>query len=275
MSTDPGDPDALWKPGYTGGFRAPEAADHTPANRARPGRLGRVVVVASLVALASVAIVAAPSFRDGPGPVPPTPWTITFDTVTVGAVDSRSGRLAALVERPGVVVLLDLVDGAELWRRSAPGDSATGLDIVAVDPAAGDGRDAVVVVRHVDADGTGSALALDVETGRTRWRWSLAVGERVDVVSGELRRSSVRVTTNGPDGVASVDPLSGELLGPVDPDDVDRSPSDNVFRQFGTASGVARTSVEVDTGLVEISIDAAVAATTFAFTPFDTADEEG
>ena len=277
MTSEPDDPDALWKPGYTGGFRAPDIAEHA-SGHGRPrrwGRSSRVVVVATIVALAAVAIVLSPPFGDDPEPLPPMPWTTTLDTVTVGAIDARADRLAVLIDRPGVVAVLDLADGAERWRRSAPGDSATGLDIVSSGSDDGGSADGVVVVRHVDADGAGAVLALDVETGTLRWRWALAVGERVEVVGDELRRTSVRDSPNGPAGTAGIDPLTGELTEPIEAGDDDPPATDNLIRRFGTVGDLLVAAVEVDRGLVEITIDLEVAATTLRFAAVDTDDPIG
>ncbi|TVR23694.1 MAG: hypothetical protein EA389_12170 [Ilumatobacter sp.] len=275
MTSEPDDPDALWKPGYTGGFRAPDLAGHAPEHghrRRRWWRSSRVVVAAAIGALAAVAIVLSTPFSDDPEALPPMPWTTTLDTVTVGAIDDRADRLAVLVDRPGVVVVLDLADGAERWRRSAPGDSATGLDIVSAGSDDAGTAEGVVVVRHVDADGAGAALALDVETGAIRWRWALAVGERVEVVGDELRRTSVRDSPNGPAGTARIDPLTGELTEPIEVADDDPPATDNLIRRFGTVGDLLVEAVEVERGLVEITIDLEVAATTFRFAAVDTDD---
>lgn len=263
------DPDALWKPGYTGGYRTPDPSGApTPAGRAFGrtfGGVGALVVSAVLALLVVAALVAVGTSRDRSDPTPPAPWSATFDTVTVGAVATSPETVAVLLGRPGEVVVLDRRDGSERWRRSAPGDSATGLDVVMAD----EGDDGVVVVRHVDADGLGSALALDLDTGTTRWRWALAVGERVDVVGDDLVRRSVRATPNGPAGTTRLDPLSGDaretLDGPLD----DAITTDNVLRNFGSGGGsdVARLLLDVEGGDLELAIDLTVAATTVSFTP--------
>jgi hypothetical protein len=214
-----------------------------------------VAIVVLTVAIVStvIALVAPP--RDDGEPAA-EPWSVTLDGTAIGALTGGADRVVLLLGRPASVVVLDLVDGSEQWRRPAPGDSATGLDVVSA------GDDHVVVVRHVDADGTGSVLALDLGTGVTRWRWSLAVGERVDVADGALRRESVRTTGNGPAGTQRIEPRSGEVVRELDPAETETPATDNVLRSVG-----AREVIEVSERVVEVLVDPSVGATTISFEP--------
>jgi outer membrane protein assembly factor BamB len=256
------DPDALWKPGYEGGFRtlAPEPASGT--GRAR--RSGRLVVVfaVAVVAIVGTAIALVVPARDDGEPVLTQPWSVTFGGTTMSAPTVGHGSVVALVGRPASVVTLDIADGSERWRRSAPGDSATGLDVVSTDE-----HGAVVLIRHVDADGSGSVLALDLVTGAVLWRWALAVGERLEVADAELRRESVRATVNGSAGTQRIDPATGGVTTDLGPDDAAGPASDNVLRSWGTASGEARSVIEVSGGLVTVLVDPSIAAATISFEP--------
>jgi hypothetical protein len=253
------DPDALWRPGYEGGYRHPEPG--ATAITARPRRRGRLAGALLTVAVISTVLALVLPGRDTGNhdatTVPTTAWSVTYGTTAVAAVTTTPDRVAVLIDRPAVAVVLDLADGAEQWRARVPGDSITGLDVV----------DDVVVARHVNADGSGGVDAFDLSNGVRLWRAPLATGERIDVIDGELRRIRVRDLPAGPAGEEQIDPRTAEPLRVVGPGERGE-PTDNVIRALSaTATVDARLAIEVTGGMVEVLLDRAVDATTISFEP--------
>lgn len=189
------DPDALWRPGYDGPWHVPAPdADPTSPRGGRRGPTTRELAISALLGLIVVGALvlllgrdrpadpldpSQPGSADRPSVEPVDPWSATFATIRIGALTATDDELVVLVDRPGSVVALDRRDGGVLWTGSAPGTSATGLDVV----------DGVVLARHVEADGLGSVVAHDLVGGVPLWREVLAVGERIDVIDGTVWRS--------------------------------------------------------------------------------------
>ena len=251
------DPDALWKPGYRGGFRTPERAD--VAKSARSGRRPplAVAVAALVLVAATVGLLTGVlrSERDAESDGADVPvdvavaldrWSVTFDTTRFGAVTATDELVVAVVDRPGSVVALDRRDGAERWRRSAPGASATGLDVV----------DDAVLVRHVEADGRGSAAAFDATSGAPLWARPLSVGETIDVVgAAAIRRDRA--------GAERIDPRTGEPA-PLSSVGTAAGPTDNVVR--GLAPD-ARLLVEIDDAVLTVVLDATTVSVVLTYEP--------
>ncbi|MEX2627375.1 MAG: PQQ-binding-like beta-propeller repeat protein [Ilumatobacteraceae bacterium] len=245
----PDDPDALWKPGYTGEYRTPERDPATDG--ARPGRSGRpgaVTVVATIVLVGIVAVGLGTGMLRSPTPESEAPaleqWSVTFDTTHIGAVAATDEVVIAVAGRPGQVVALDRRDGGERWRRPASGDSTTGLDVVA----------GAALTRHVDGDGRGSVIAHDSDTGEPLWSDALAVGERIDV----FRDAVLRVT---PDDAIRIDPRTGQRM-ELRAVGTGAGPSDNVVRAVAIDEPHL---VELDDGTVTILLDGSTASVTLTF----------
>lgn len=256
MARPAGDPDALWKPGYDGPWHVPEP-DLNPGTpgAGRVGPTARQLAVSALLGLVVIGVLVLLLGRD-PGRdidppagdrdrVPVDVWSATFPTIRIGALTVTDEVLLALIDRPGSVVALDRRDGGLLWQGSAPGVSATGLDVV----------DGVVLSRHVEADGTGSAVAHDLDSGILIWRSPLAVGERIDVIEGVpwLRTSGVTgaVPLTARDGPA--------VRVPAVPLPSTGGPTDHLLR--GMAPG-AETEIAVPGATVRVVVDGATGSMT-------------
>lgn len=247
MAADRDDPDALWKPGYQGGYRTPERGSDSTTSA--PPRRRPVVAGTALAAFALVVVTGAIAIgvlRSDRAPAPateiePGSWSVTFDTTRLGALTATPDVLVVVVGRPGEVVALDRSDGAERWRRSAPGASATGLDVV----------DDAVLVRHVEADGRGSIASFDVTTGVPLWERPLAVGERVDVFGEQVVRRD-------PSDAERLDPRSGDRL-PAGASGTADDPTDHVVRALAANE---RRVIDLADAEVRILLDATTASVT-------------
>lgn len=252
MARPAGDPDALWKPGYEGPWHVPEPdPDPGTPGAGRVGPTARQLAVSALLGLVVIGVLVFQLGRD-PGrdaddpdgdrdPVPVEVWSATFPTIRIGALTVTDEVLLALIDRPGSVVALDRRDGGLLWQGSAPGASATGLDVV----------DGVVLSRHVEADGTGSVVAHDAMTGLPLWQDALAVGERIDVIEMVAwRRASV--------AAVPIDVRSGLA---IDTPEVTptAAATDTVLR--GMAPG-AETEIAVAGATIRVVVDGATASVT-------------
>jgi hypothetical protein len=156
------DPDAIWKPGYTG-----EIVHRPTTTRAdRPSRRRRLGVAAvGVVVVAAIAILAVPRLTGDSddteasalGRIPThirERWTARFDQ-PVGAV---TGTADVIVAQAGTeLVALDAGSGAELWRVPAPGD-ARELEVM-------DG----VVVSHDVASHPQTLAGFDLHDGHRLW----------------------------------------------------------------------------------------------------------
>jgi hypothetical protein len=156
------DPDAIWKPGYTG-----EIVYHPTTSKAdRPSRRRRLLLAAvGVVVLAAIAVLTVPRLSGDSTDTDasaldriPTHirerWTARFDQ-PVGAV---TGTADVIVARAGTeLVALDAGSGAELWRVPAPGNAGE-LEVM-------DG----VVVAHDVASHPQTLAAFDLHDGHRVW----------------------------------------------------------------------------------------------------------
>lgn len=261
---DGADPDALWRPGYDGPWHTPSPGETEQAVRP-PRRTTRIALGTSALVVAVVAIIVITAVRSGsdssPGPIGEVgdevghaveapvdvldEWSLTFTTIHIGALAPTDDALVVLFGRPATVAAIDRRDGSIRWSNSAPGASATGLDVV----------DGVVLTRHVEADGLGSAVAHDLESGLVLWRAALGVGERIDVIGGVpwLR------TTGDVDAIPLTAAVGPADRGPAVPLPTNARPTDNVFR--GVGPGTEITQVLPD-AVVRIIVDGSTASVT-------------
>lgn len=258
MNGEPIDPDAIWKPGYSGGDRnRPSASGRPERDTQRPssGTIGVLVAVA--VAVLVVAGLAWDARRrDERPPHSAVPWSATFDTDVASALTSDPDVVVALVDRPNTLIGLDHRTGSERWRVLTAGAAATGLDVV----------DGVAIVRHVEADASGRAVAVDTSTGDILWSVALASGEYVAVSEGVVWRTRVRSSPDARAGGAVIDLRTGRPTGETGPH-VDRAPHERLITQWGTDSFGARAMLETDLGSVEVIVDERAGVTTLWFIP--------
>lgn len=252
MDRSDADPDALWKPGYDGPWHLP-ARDADPVS-SRPGRdgpSGRQLAISALLGLVLVAALTVVLVTgddttdpdDAGDQVQVDPWSITFPTIRIGALTSTPETLVVLVDRPGSVVAIDRRDGRVDWTGSAPGTSATGLDVV----------DGVVLARHVEADGVGSVVAHELVDGLPVWRDVLAVGERIDVIDGVAWRTGGAGRRPAP-----LDPRTGEPVEVTDPAP-DGAATDHVLRGMGPGQEV---ELAIDGAIVRVVVDGSTSSVT-------------
>jgi outer membrane protein assembly factor BamB len=173
------DPDAIWKPGYTGqvAYR-PVAPD--PASRARRRRV--TVVVAVGVAVATIAVLVVSHLtREGDAAGSsaldriPTQirerWTATLARPVTAA--TGNGEVIVAVAG-GELVTLDAGSGTERWRAPAP-DSIGEIEV----------SDGVVVAHDVSPSGQ-SLVAFDLRDGHRVWSTTLRRAPEVTLVGDSL-----------------------------------------------------------------------------------------
>ncbi len=170
------DPDAIWKPGYTGEIvypAAPPTGDSAPRRRARLVGVG--VLAAALV---GVTVSRLGNDRDAGETSPdriPTEvrerWTTTLDR-PVATVTGNADVVVALAG--GELVTLDAGSGSERWRVPAPARVGE-LEVI----------DSVVVFHDVSPDGS-TLAAFDVGDGHLVWSKMLRRGPDVTLADDEL-----------------------------------------------------------------------------------------
>jgi outer membrane protein assembly factor BamB len=171
------DPDAIWKPGYTGEIVYPAPPPESPPRR-RPWLVG-IGVVAAAAAVVGVTVSRLAHDRDAGGSSTPDRiptqlrerWTTTLDrpVVTVTGTEDVIVALAG-----GELVTLDPASGSERWRVPAPAEVGE-LEVI----------DGVVVFHDVSPDGSALA-AFDVDDGRRVWSKTLRRGPDVTLADDEL-----------------------------------------------------------------------------------------
>ncbi len=172
------DPDAIWKPGYTGEIVYRPA----PSEATRPSRRRRLVLGIGVAAVAAIVGLAVPRLtgdREGSDASAldriPTQirerWTATLNR-PVGPVTGTDDVTVARAGRE--LVALDAHTGTELWRVPAPGDVGE-LEVM-------DG----VVVYH-DVTGRPQSLAgFDLEDGHRLWSKRLRQGPEMTLAGDHL-----------------------------------------------------------------------------------------
>jgi outer membrane protein assembly factor BamB len=172
------DPDAIWKPGYTGEIVYRSA----PSEARRPSSRRRLVLgigVAAVAAMAGLAVPRLTGDREGTDASAldriPTQirerWTATLDR-PVGPVTGTDDVIVARAGRE--LVALDAHSGTELWRVAAPGDAGE-LEVM-------DG----VVVYH-DVTGRPQTLAgFDLDGGHRLWSKRLRQGPEMTLAGDNL-----------------------------------------------------------------------------------------
>jgi outer membrane protein assembly factor BamB len=170
----PQDPDAIWKPGYTGEIIYPAPIQQSPPRR-RLWLVGAGVVVA--IAIVGVAVSrlvedhgASPALDRIPTQIRER-WTTTLDrpVVSVTGTDDMVVALAG-----AELVTLDAGSGAERWRVPAPADVGE-LEVI----------DGVVVLHDVSPERS-SLTAFDVRSGRRVWSKTLRHGPAVTLADDQL-----------------------------------------------------------------------------------------
>jgi outer membrane protein assembly factor BamB len=213
------DPDAIWKPGYTG---------EVVWEPRRPPRR-RWVNLTAVVGMAVVAggVVAWSITRDGEraesaGDRIPAHaderWTVTLDASSVGTVSGTGDTIVAAVGPEPRLVALDADSGAERWRVPAPEDSLISLDVV----------DDVVVADYLDAGGDQSLAGFDLDDGHRLWTARVARG-RGSVITDALfvpRHDPAQVTAV----VDLVDVTSGTHLASLAADEISMSSTSVILR---------------------------------------------
>ncbi len=213
------DPDALWKPGYTG--------EVVWKPRGRPRRPLTPLVAAAVVVVAG-GLAAWAITRDGEraesaGDRIPAHaderWTVTLDASSVATVTGNGDTIVAAVGPEPRLVALDADSGAERWRVRTPDDSLISLDVV----------DDVVVADYLDADGDQSLAGFDLGDGRRLWTARVARG-RGSVITDALfvpRLDRAEVTAV----VDLVDVTSGTPIASLAADEISMSSTSLVRRQ--------------------------------------------
>ena len=173
------DPDAIWKPGYTGEvvYRLATTQVTPPPRRRRLVVVG--VAVAAAAATAALVVTRLTSDRDAADSSAldriPTKirerWTATFDR-PIGAV---TGTEDVIVAHAGTeLVTLDAGSGTERWRVPAPSDIGE-LGVI----------DGVVVFHDVSASAP-SLAGFDLHDGHRMWSKTLRQGPEVTLAGDSL-----------------------------------------------------------------------------------------
>ena len=170
------DPDAIWKPGYTG--------EIVWERRPRPRRTWTIVAAPVVALVLAGGLAAWWTTRDGEGREPasdriPTHaderWSVTLDASSVAAVTGTGDTIVAATGPEPRLVALDADSGSVRWRVPAPDESLVSLQIV----------DGVLVADYLDAGGDQSLAGFDLGDGRRLWSARVA-GGRGSIVSDAL-----------------------------------------------------------------------------------------
>jgi hypothetical protein len=172
------DPDAIWKPGFTGEIvYRPSATELTGPRRRR-----RLVVAAGVASAAMLAVLALPRLTAEPDATDasaleriPTQirerWTAAFDQ-PIGAVTGTEDVIVALAGPE--LVMLDAGSGTQRWRVPAP--NAVGeLEVI----------DDVVVFLHA-AGGRQSLSGFGLDDGHRLWSKTLRQGSEMTLAADKL-----------------------------------------------------------------------------------------
>ena len=206
------DPDAIWKPGYTGEIVYPAAppTQGSPPRR-RPWLVGLgVAAAAAVVGVAVSRLGTDPDAGESPDRIPTQlreRWTTTLDRPVV----TVTGTADVVVALAGAeVVTLDAGSGAERWRVPAPAEVGE-LDVI----------DGVVVFHDVSPDSS-ALTAFDVGDGHRVWSKTLRRGPDVTLADDRLV-----VPGFGAGGMVSslefLDPRTGRRLAAFEGEEVSMS----------------------------------------------------
>jgi outer membrane protein assembly factor BamB len=223
------DPDAMWKPGFTGEvvYPGPRSADRpSRSNRRRLAIVGIGVVglLAGGVAISRLAHDVAPAGSSERDRIPVHArerWTATLDAASVDAVTATPDTVVAATGPEPTLVALAADSGRERWRAPVPWPDVVALEVV----------DGVVVAVSLDEAGEQSIAGLDLRDGRVLWAETLAAGGQAQLAEGQI--VVVRFGTSGRViAVELVDPATGERRRSVAGDEVSLS-SRSVQRRDG------------------------------------------
>lgn len=186
------DPDAIWKPGFTGENVYPS---REPAVATGGGRRGRLLGLGALLVAAAGGLGAVAIAR-GDRPTDPAAmflpespslrWTVELPGGGVNRVGgSARGLVVAADERDRQVIAVDATSGEERWRAALPDGGWVGQLVVVDD-----------LVVAVVADGDPVIVGYEADDGDRRWErpaqhgvWLLPTG-RLTFVGAEGDRSS-------------------------------------------------------------------------------------
>jgi outer membrane protein assembly factor BamB len=214
------DPDAIWKPGYTG------AVVWHPQRRPRRTWVLLVAVVAA--AVIATGLTAWRITRDGEGDESagdriPTHaderWTVTLDASSVATVTGSGDTIVAAVGPEPRLVALDADSGVERWRVPAPDESLISLEV----------GDDVVVADYLDAGGDQSLAGFDLGDGRRLWTARVAQGRGSIVTDALIVPRFVRAQVTAV--VDLLDVSSGNHLASIAADEISMSSTSIVRRQ--------------------------------------------
>ncbi len=207
------DPDALWKPGYTGEIVYPAPTQESPPRRRATWLVGAGVVAA----IATVGVTVSRLGEEGNAGESsaldriPTQirerWTTTLDRPVV-SVTGTTDMVVALAGSE--LVTIDAASGAERWRVPAPAPVGE-LEVI----------DGVVVFHDVSPERS-SLTAFDVRNGRRVWSKTLRHGPDVTLADDQLV-----VPGFGAGGMVSsiefLDPRTGSRLAAFEGEEVSMS----------------------------------------------------
>ena len=216
------DPDAIWKPGYSGPVVYAQPAQARPRRRRR-----LAVIIAGMVAaiavglLVSRIVVGGDAGESSKGERIPTQVREQWTTKLGGPVFSVTGTTDSIVAMTGAdpaLVALDAGTGAERWRVPASAQNLTSMDVI----------DDVVVVQYFSAEG-GSLAGFDVQDGRRLWSVQLRRAREALVADERVVGS---LSPMAESGIDLYDPATGARLGSIEGDEVSIS-SASVRRRAG------------------------------------------
>jgi outer membrane protein assembly factor BamB len=219
VATD--DPDAMWKPGYTGNvvYHAAARSNPPPPARRRLALVGISVVAIVVGGLASSRLTddvtpATSSERDRIPVDAREQWTAGLDATAVTAVTGTSDTVLATTGPEPMLVALAVESGRERWRARVPRSEVVALEVV----------EGVVIAVSLDVDGEQSMAAFDARDGRVLWTETLAAGGQALLAEGQILvirfGASGRVVA-----VELLDPATGERRARVAGDEVSLSPA--------------------------------------------------
>lgn len=232
-----GDPDALWKPGFTGevvyearpGLRPVGDGAAPQAGRSTRRRLAITALIA-IPAASVCAIVFWPSSDPSPqssaAPRIPTSvsserWSATSDVVNIVDVAATANTIVLAGDFGRQLVALDADDGTERWRR--PIDTAGYADVEVLDGT-------VIAIASPSADQV-TVSSYDLGTGERMWFQDVAPPATPAVVRDRLVSISFGGNRGNLAALTAIDPVTGQHLATVAGRDVCFDSTGRVFQR--------------------------------------------
>lgn len=197
------DPDAMWRPGYTGSFGYPSMS----RPRRRRSRVIVLAVLGLVGAAAGVVVLARPggdrvdAAGQRIGVAAQLRWAASLDGFAVTSAAGSADGVIVLVDPVGTeLIALDAATGERRWGLDLPGGRIDSVDVI----------DDVVVVSQTAKGDNAAVAGVPVRTGDIAWTHSI---DRYDTVADE---GDGRVAVVGAGRIELLDVHDGTTMAAVD-----------------------------------------------------------